>query len=46
MLSIKPTQRASEKGKCSSWSNQDFRRSTTKHYSKKLEWIYSAKKDA
>ena len=33
-------------GKCSSWSNQDFRRSTAKHYSKKTEWIYDAEKDA
>ena len=43
MLSIKPRQRAGEEGLC---SNQDFRRSTARHYSKKSELIYSAKKDA
>ena len=34
------------RGRCSSLSNQDFRRSTAKHYSKKSELIYNPKKDA
>ena len=35
-----------KRGQFSSCSNRDFRRSTAKHYSKKSEFIYNAKKDA
>ena len=44
MFSIKPRQERAKRGQCSSWSNQDFRSSTAKHYSKNSELIYNAKK--
>ena len=43
MLSIKPRQRAGEKGAIFKLFKS---RSTAKHYSKKSELIYNAKKDA
>ena len=46
MLSIKPRQRAGEKGVMFKLVTSALRRSTANHYSKKSELIYSAKKDA